>query len=95
MSATAGLVEVQVDVPPGDYGVLVHHDVNGDGRINTNFFGIPVEGIGFSRDARLSLGFPAFSSVRLTIAGDYFSADVSLLFEPRAASGLRGILNER
>jgi outer membrane protein len=36
------------DVPPGDYALVVHHDENGNRRIDRNFVGIPREPLGFS-----------------------------------------------
>jgi Uncharacterized protein conserved in bacteria (DUF2141) len=35
-------------------------DENGNGVLDKNFFGVPVEGYGFSNDARGSMGPPAF-----------------------------------
>ena len=80
--ATAGTDELSVNVPPGTYGILVHHDANSDGEVNKNLFGVPVEGVGFSRNAQLRFGFPAFSSVSLPISGDAVATIVSLLLEP-------------
>lgn len=36
-------------VRPGHYGVAVFHDENANGKVDTNFLGIPKEGFGFSR----------------------------------------------
>lgn len=38
------------DLAPGDYGILVLHDENDNGRMDTNFIGIPKEGYGFSNN---------------------------------------------
>ncbi|AQR74957.1 DUF2141 domain-containing protein [Sphingomonas sp. LM7] len=43
---------------PGRYGVKAFHDVDGDGKMGMNPFGIPLEPFGFSRDA-VGLGGPA------------------------------------
>jgi len=48
------------NVPPGIYGIAVFHDENGNGKHDTNFFGLPLEGYGFSRDAPIMLGPPKF-----------------------------------
>ena len=45
-------------VPPGDYAVQAFHDENDNDRIDRGMFGIPSEGIGFSRDARIVLSPP-------------------------------------
>jgi uncharacterized protein (DUF2141 family) len=48
-------------VPPGRYAVQAFHDENGDGRLNTNWLGIPREGVGFSNDAMAHLTIPRFA----------------------------------
>ncbi len=45
-------------VPPGDYAVQAFHDENDNDRIDRGMFGIPREGVGFSRDARIVLSPP-------------------------------------
>lgn len=37
----------------GTYAVSVMHDENGNGTLDTNFVGMPVEGYGFSNDPRV------------------------------------------
>ncbi len=49
-----------VGLPPGTYAVTVHHDEDGDGKINRNLVGIPHEGYGFSNDANGVVGPPSF-----------------------------------
>lgn len=81
--AHAGVVELQVDgVPPGTYAVQAHHDVNANGRIDTNFFGYPLEGIGFSRNAPFRFGPPRFADAAYSISGPLVSIDITLKFEP-------------
>ncbi len=41
------------DLAPGDYAVMVMHDENGNGKLDTNLIGIPVEGYGFSNNPRV------------------------------------------
>lgn len=41
---------------PGRYAVRAFHDVDGDGKMGTNPFGIPTEPFGFSNDARGAFG---------------------------------------
>lgn len=45
-AATIGFGEVK----PGNYAVMVMHDENGNGALDTNFIGMPVEGYGFSNN---------------------------------------------
>lgn len=48
-----GLVE---GLAPGRYGVKLFHDVDGDGRMGTNPFGIPTEPFAFSNNAHGTMG---------------------------------------
>ena len=81
--ARRGAVVVSVPgVPPGVYAVQAHHDANGNGRIDRNFFGIPVEGIGFSRAAPMRFGPPRFADAAVSIGGALVSLDITLKFEP-------------
>jgi uncharacterized protein (DUF2141 family) len=69
--ARAGSVTVRVpNVPPGAYAVQAWHDENDNGKIDTNFLGIPREGIGFSRDAPFRFGPPSFSDAAFRLGPD-------------------------
>ncbi len=59
---------VRLDLPAGTYAVRVFHDVDGDGRLGTNGFGIPVEPYGFSNDAKGMMGPPSFEAAAFTVA---------------------------
>ncbi|MEQ8262379.1 DUF2141 domain-containing protein [Pseudohaliea sp.] len=39
------------DLPAGVYAIKLYHDANGNGELDTNMLGIPVEGYGFSNNA--------------------------------------------
>ncbi|NTV51968.1 MAG: DUF2141 domain-containing protein [Candidatus Firestonebacteria bacterium] len=51
-------------VPGGDYVVSVIHDENQNDRVDTNFFGLPAEGVGVSNNAKGKFGPPAFEDAR-------------------------------
>ena len=38
------------NVTPGTYAIAAYHDVNGNGRMDTGMFSLPVEPYGFSND---------------------------------------------
>ncbi len=44
------------DLAPGRYALKAFHDLNGDGKMNTNPFGIPLEPFSFSNNARGRMG---------------------------------------
>jgi uncharacterized protein (DUF2141 family) len=52
----------------GVYAVAAIHDENGNGELDTNFIGIPTEGVGVSNNPRL-LGKPRFDEARFEIKG--------------------------
>jgi uncharacterized protein (DUF2141 family) len=55
-------------VAKGSYAVAVMHDENGNGELDSNFVGAPVEGYGFSNGARSGMfGPPAFAKARLAL----------------------------
>ena len=45
---------------PGPKAVRLFHDENSNGTLDTNFFGIPTEGYGFSNNPRSRFGEPSF-----------------------------------
>ena len=46
------------DLPEGTYAVSIFHDENDNGKLDTNFFGIPKEDYGCSNDAKGFMGPP-------------------------------------
>jgi uncharacterized protein (DUF2141 family) len=48
----------------GSYAVSILHDENGNGEMDTGFFGVPSEGFGFSNNPRIGFGAPSFESCR-------------------------------
>jgi uncharacterized protein (DUF2141 family) len=53
----------------GVYAVAVIHDENANGKLDTNFIGIPTEGIGVSNNPSL-LGAPGFDEAKFKISGN-------------------------
>ena len=48
------------DLNAGTYAVQYYHDENNNEKMDTGSFGIPLEGYGFSNDARGFMGPPDF-----------------------------------
>jgi uncharacterized protein (DUF2141 family) len=57
-------------VSPGTYAVAVFHDENGNGKLDTNFLGIPSEGVGVSNNKRPLVGPPSWSDARFRLEHD-------------------------
>lgn len=47
-------------LPYGSYAVSIMHDENNNGKLDTNFFGIPKEGVGVSNNPKIGFGGPKF-----------------------------------
>jgi uncharacterized protein (DUF2141 family) len=66
------------DLAPGEYAFSVFHDANGNGRMDTNRMGIPVEAVAFSKDAQGFMGPPSFGAARILVPAAGSAVTVSL-----------------
>lgn len=55
---------------PGRYGLMVFHDKNNDGRLNTWPIGMPSEPYGFSNNARGRFGPASWQAASFEVRGD-------------------------
>lgn len=58
---------VFLSLPPGQHAIKAYHDVNANGKLDTNWMGIPNEPYGFGNDARGSFGPPTFEQSAVTV----------------------------
>lgn len=58
---------------PGAYALAFGHDENQNGRVDQGFLGIPLEGYGFSNNARPVLSPPSFDACRVQFNGGTMS----------------------
>ncbi len=63
------------DLAPGTYAVSLFHDANGNGKLDTNFIGIPKEGYGFSNNVG-ARGKPKFDEAKFTLVADGTTLDI-------------------
>ncbi len=56
------------NLPYGNYAIAAIHDMNGDTRLNNNFFGVPTEGVGFSNNAVVKTSAPSFGESQFSLA---------------------------
>lgn len=71
VDAATGSVTLTIDgLAPGEIGIKLYHDVDGDGDLDTRSFGIPSEPYGFSNDAPVSFGPPSFDSAAFDVTAD-------------------------
>jgi len=57
-------------VPAGDYAVTLFHDENGNGKFDSNFIGYPLEGYGFSNNAKARFKAPSFDECKFHYDGN-------------------------
>lgn len=68
IAATGTSTELLIrDIPAGEYAVAVFADMNGNGKLDRNFIGIPGEPTGASRDAQGRFGPPKFKDASFEV----------------------------
>ena len=67
-----------LDIPPGTYALAVIHDENMNGKLDTNWLGVPTEGYGFSNDAKALMGAPSFDAASFPYDGRNLDLRISL-----------------
>ena len=65
------------DLKPGTYAVMITHDENGNGKLDTNVVGMPLEGYGFSNNPRV-MRKPTWDEARFEIGDADAAVDVAL-----------------
>ncbi|MEO1483850.1 MAG: DUF2141 domain-containing protein [Myxococcota bacterium] len=63
---------------PGTYAAAAYHDENGNGELDSNWIGIPTEGVGASNNATGTMGPPKFKDARFTVPATGFSQRIKL-----------------
>jgi uncharacterized protein (DUF2141 family) len=67
-------------VAPGRYAVSVFHDENSNGKMDTNFMGIPREGVGASNNARGHFGPPKFDDAAFQYPGGKLDLTITIAY---------------
>ena len=57
------------DLKPGTYAAKIFHDVDGDGQMDTNPFGMPTEPYAFTNNARGNMGPAGWDRANVTVSG--------------------------
>jgi len=61
---------VVLELESGTYAVVIYQDLNSNGKVDRNFFRLPTEPCGFSRDARPKMGPPRYKPASFTLSED-------------------------
>jgi uncharacterized protein (DUF2141 family) len=62
----------------GQYAATAYHDLDSNGKLNTNMMGLPTEPYGFSNNARSNFGPPAFKDAAITLGDQDLTIEVTL-----------------
>ncbi|SDR14113.1 DUF2141 domain-containing protein [Pseudoxanthomonas sp. CF125] len=65
------------DLKPGNYAVMITHDENGNGKMDTNVMGMPLEGYGFSNNPQV-MRKPTWDEARFQVTATGAAIDVDL-----------------
>ncbi len=57
-------------LPFGEYAIAVYHDKNKNGKLDTNFLGIPKESYGFSNNARGRFGPASWEDAQFAVENE-------------------------
>ena len=67
------------DLPEGEYAISIFHDENNNNELDTNFLGIPKEGLGASNDARGHFGPPKYKDVKFYLKNGSKTITINLI----------------
>ena len=65
-----GQSQTTISLPAGTYALLAVHDEDQNGAMDTNFIGIPREGLGSSNNPRSSFGPPGFDDAGFSLSAN-------------------------
>lgn len=71
---------VFANLPPGTYSGGAFHDANDNGKLDTNWIGIPKEGVASSNNAKGRMGPPKFKDASFEYKGGVFSQDLRMKY---------------
>ena len=74
-----GVVTTSFEVEPGEYAISVHHDDNDNGKMDTNFIGIPKEPTGLSNGAVPKFGPPKYRDAAFRVGNEDLEMAIKLL----------------
>lgn len=81
VAVSKDLKEIRLeDIPYGTYGVALIHDENENFKLDTNFFGVPKEGYGFSNNARGRFGPPNYSDTVFTLDAESMVLSIEIKY---------------
>ena len=76
-----GEAEIEIGgLAPGRYALAVFHDLNGNGKLDTNLLGVPTEPYGFSNINSAKWGSPNFDEAAFDLPREGLTMEIRLAF---------------
>jgi len=79
-AATLNARVVFEKIPQGVYAVNLFHDENMNGKMDTNFLGMPVEGYGFSNNPGKRMGKPGFDETSFKVNQPECAIEIRMIY---------------
>jgi uncharacterized protein (DUF2141 family) len=79
-SATLSAKVVFEKLPKGVYSVNLFHDENMNGKMDSNFMGMPVEGYGFSNNPGKRMGKPGFDETNFQLNQPEWAIEIKMIY---------------
>jgi len=67
-------------IPQGIYAVYMFHDENMNGKMDTNFMGMPTEGCGMSNNPKKRMGRPGFNETNFQLNQPATTIEIKLIY---------------
>ncbi|TCT08634.1 DUF2141 domain-containing protein [Paralcaligenes ureilyticus] len=68
------------DIVPGSYAIAAFHDDNNSGKLETNFFGVPKKGYGFSNNPKPRMRPATYDEARFVVPAAGASVSIQLVY---------------
>jgi uncharacterized protein (DUF2141 family) len=68
------------NLSPGQYAISVFHDENNNKKMDSNFFGVPKEGVGASNNAKGHLGPPKYQDAKFIFTGPDLTMSITITY---------------
>ena len=77
---SGGRASVDIEAPPGEYAFAVVHDENSNAQVDTNWIGMPKEGIGTSNNAKGRMGPPKYRDAKFTVPAEGVVQEIRIVY---------------
>ncbi len=78
LASSQSQMKLDLELPQGEYAVLVYQDMNGNKKLDLGLFNIPKEPTGFSNNFRPRFSKPQFKDAAIKISGPSVTSVIEL-----------------